>query len=99
MRKQAELSRKSVSFAKMFVAVASASPGATSVPCTEKTATTPVTILSKYKAPAILAVKRGDPSAIRSVENAELMRVFAFLTYRCEDLCLRDAGRAMCTPE
>src|SRR5262249_34837555 len=70
-----KLNRKSDSWARRLAVVAAASLCTTSVPCNESTAMTPVTMLSKYKTPAIRAVTRGDASAICSVLAAALMLV------------------------
>jgi hypothetical protein len=51
----------------MLVAVAPVSPLTISLPRTKNSANDAATMTIKYKRPAILALKRGDASAIRSI--------------------------------
>jgi hypothetical protein len=59
----------------MLVAVAAASSDTTSRLRTKISTNILVSIVSKYKTPAILALKRGDASAIRPVNTSVLMIV------------------------
>src|SRR6266849_6314300 len=55
------------SCARMLVAVAPASPPTTSLPRTKNSANEAAKMMIKYKTPAILALRRGEASRIRSI--------------------------------
>src|SRR5437870_2531847 len=75
MRLDATPSRNEGSCARMLAAVATASPGTTNLPPTNM-ANPPVRKVINQKNPAVLALKRGDVSAIRPIVTAELMLIF-----------------------
>src|ERR1700694_2985550 len=74
MRLDVSPSRSEDSCARTLAAVAAASPDTTSLPPTNM-ANAPVRKVISQKNPAILALKRGDASAIRSVITAVLILV------------------------
>src|SRR5216683_7730657 len=66
--------RNSASCSRMLVAVAAASPDTISRPPTNR-ANVLVSVVINQQRPAVLALKSGDPSAIRSIITAVLILV------------------------